>query len=414
MNILYLAHRIPYPPNKGDKIRSFNEIKFLSKEHNLYLAFMIDYAEDCKYLNFLKKHCCDMDYEVINPIFQKLKTLSFLFSGGPLTVPYFYSAHLQEAIDNNLEVNNIDAILCFSSAMAEYVFKSRHFGTTIMARTKLIMDFVDVDSDKWRMYSEFSPFPLSLIHRREWKRLREYDAKVGKFFDSSVFVSEKEVDLFKSFCPEARASSIPNGVDFDYFSNGTEIKQEQCRDNIAPTILFMGAMDYYPNEDAVIYFANEVMPLIREQVPTAQFVVVGSNPTKRVCELRHSPSVRVTGSVPDVRPYLAEAALFVAPFRIARGIQNKILEAMAAGVPVVARSEAVQGFGNQHVPLVVQSTTNSLAASVIELLGDEEKRIAMAIEAQDFVKNTYNWDINMAALQRFFREPTLEIDLSMS
>lgn len=398
MNILYLCHRIPYPPNKGDKIRSFNEIRYLSKEHAVYLACLVDDSADLSHLPSLEKYVKAVDYATINPRWQKMKTIPYLLTSKPLTVPYFYSAKLQNAVDARLEQETFDVIFCFSSPMAEYIFKSRHSGTQKLSRAKLVMDFVDVDSDKWRMYAGFSGFPMAGIYRREWRCLQRYDAAVGDGFDQSIFISENEVELFRSICPDSHTVRVPNGVDIDYFATVQNMRLD--RSDKEPQILFMGAMDYYPNEEAVVYFAKEVMPLVWRLLPGAKFVIVGSKPSRRVCQLMVSSGVTVTGAVPDVRPYLAKADLFVAPFHIARGMQNKILEAMAAGVPVIARPEAVQGFDGMDVPLVVQSSTDGFAGSVLEMLTDDEKRAALASEAARFVRALFTWEGNMAVLQQ--------------
>lgn len=401
--ILYLAHRIPYPPNKGDKIRSFNEIIYLAREHTLHLACLVDDPRDLEHLGVLQELCSSVSHELINPRWNKLKTLPNLFTGMPLSVPYFYSPKLQADVDRIFREQQIDLVFCFSSPMAEYVFQSGHYRDGRMGNAQLVMDFVDVDSDKWRMYAGFSSFPMSAVYRREWRRLQAYDSRVGQAFDRSIFVSDKEVELFRSFCPQARTSAIANGVDIEYFAAVETLRQRANGAGKAPTVLFMGAMDYYPNEDAVVYFAEEIWPLVKAVFANARFIIAGSKPTEKVKALAQADrSITVTGFVADIRPYLAQADVFVAPFRIARGIQNKVLEAMAAGVPVVARPEAAQGFGNQDLPLQVESSSERFAASTIELLQNEGKRTAMALEAQRFVRNSYCWDTSMANLQRLF------------
>ncbi len=402
MNILFLSHRIPYPPNKGDKIRSFHEIRHLAREHSLYLAFLVDDERDLDHLAVLKDYSIDYRYDVINPQWQKIKSLPYLMTRTALSVPYFYSSRLQEQIDQLLDGVDFDAIFCFSSPMAEYVFRSRHYDGKRCGKATLIMDFVDVDSDKWRMYAGFTGFPYGPVYRREWQRLEEYEKRVGEAFDWSVFVSDKEVELFRTFCPRARTMSIPNGVDSDYFSKiGTSNANGK-------TVLFMGAMDYYPNEDAVTHFADDVWPLVRNELPDARFVIAGSKPGPRVMALagRHE-NVEVTGFVPDIRPYLAEAGVFVAPFRIARGIQNKVLEAMAAGVPVVARPEAVQGVSGHRGSIRVESEPASFARAVVECLRNEQRRNVMISEARDFVATHHDWGRNLGLLDRLLTEERL-------
>lgn len=405
MNILYLAHRIPYPPNKGDKIRSFNEIKYLAREHTLHLAFLVDDPRDVAQVEALQEFCAGISYDLINARWQKLKTLPYLLTGKPLSVPYFYSGKLQADVDRILREQKIDLVFCFSSPMAEYVFRSNHYKDGRLGSAKLIMDFVDVDSDKWRMYAGFSSFPLSAVYRREWRSLQAYDSRVGQAFDRSIFVSDKEVELFRTFCPEARTAAVANGVDRDYFAAVEVMRHDMKGKGRRATILFMGAMDYFPNEDAVTYFAQDIWPLVKEKFPHVRFIIAGSNPTKGVKALAQSDqSISVTGFVPDMRPYLAQADVFVAPFRIARGIQNKVLEAMAAGVPVVARPEAVKGFDGQVSSLKVETNAEQFASAIVELLVDEEKRTSLATEAKQFVCSSSCWETNMAALQRLLHE----------
>lgn len=393
MNILYIAHRIPYPPNKGDKIRSFNEIKYLAREHSLYLAFLVDDERDLDYLDELKKFCVDLDYEVIETRWQKFKSLPYLFSDKPLSVPYFYSGKLQGAIDKRLHGTTIDAVIGFSSPMAEYIFRSDSYRSGQLGGTKLIMDFVDVDSDKWRMYAGFSRFPYSSVYRREWRRLQEYEKRVGEAFDWSVFVSEKEVELFSSFCSKARARAIPNGVDTVYFA---PTDKTGTTDSTGNTVLFLGAMDYFPNEDAVVFFVEEIWPLVKQELVAAQFFIVGSKPGKRVLALADSDSqVTVTGYVTDVRPYLAMADVFVAPFRIARGVQNKVLEAMAAGVPVVASPEAVQGLGDHHGVISVADGPRMFARAIIESVKNEDERQAKINSMRRHIAEHYCWNRNL-------------------
>jgi sugar transferase (PEP-CTERM/EpsH1 system associated) len=394
MNILFLCHRIPYPPNKGDKIRSFNEIKHLSRKHRIFLACLIDNSDDVNYVDELKKYCDAVDYDMINPCWQKIRAIPYLFSSKPMSVPYFYSQHLQDAVDKRLSENDIDVIFAFSSPMAEYVI-NRAGGMKKQAR--LIMDFVDVDSDKWRMYSEHANLLYSFIYRKEWKSLMRYEKKVGEFFDLSLFVSNNEVLLYKSFAPDVEVMSIPNGVDVDYFTDTKNVKTEE---NGKYVIIFTGAMDYFPNEDAVLYFADEIWPEVKKKLPGSVFYVVGGNPSKRVRALSEGNSgIIVTGYVPDVRKYYQKADLFVAPLRIARGIQNKVLEAMAAGIPVVARPEAVQGLSASNGFVSVAGNPDTFVDSIMEILNDSQKREKLIFDARGYINKYHNWHKNLDCLE---------------
>jgi sugar transferase (PEP-CTERM/EpsH1 system associated) len=425
MNILFIVHRIPYPPNKGDKIRSFNEIKYLAQKHNIYLAFVVDSEKDLSHLDNLRRYCVDFDCDVIKPKWQKFKSVPYLLSKKPLSVPYFYSKKLQMAIDRRLVEAKIDAIICFSSPMAEYLFRSRTLEVRDVRNVRieqaertnmsneqsvqssrpdfprLIMDFVDVDSDKWRMYSSSSKFPFSTICKREWKTLMSYEHKVGRAFDQSIFVSEKEVELFKCFCPESPAVSIPNGVDHEYFNSGEHTQSNKLKQQGQPNILFMGAMDYFPNEDAVLYFCREIWPLVKKRVPYAKFYVVGGNPPKRIKKLSEKDkNIVVTGFVSDVREYLMISHVFVAPLRIARGIQNKVLEAMAAGVPVVARPEAVQGLRTCHDYIRIEESSERFASSILAMIKAPLRSQKVASDSRKYVQENYSWEKNLSLLER--------------
>jgi sugar transferase (PEP-CTERM/EpsH1 system associated) len=462
MKILYLAHRIPYPPNKGDKIRSFNEIKYLSQRHEIHLACLADDPKDLKYEGDLKNLCKSTNVVLINPKIAKLKSSFYLFSKKPLSVTYFYSRNLQQSIDQLLSTNDYDAIFCFSSSMAEYVFKSKLLvssclklekslvkglpvtrneppetrnhqpstinqqptssneqPTTSSHQPKLIMDFVDVDSDKWTQYARYVSFPKSWIYRLESKRLSEYEKKVAESFDHSIFVTDSEVKIFKNKNPHIKnITAIPNGVDLDYFS--PTFSQEQATrnqppetstghpetgnqnpatSNQQPVIVFTGAMDYYANIDGVVWFTKEVLPLIKKEIPDAQFYIIGSNPTKEVIKLSGNNGVTVTGYVPDTREYLNKATVVVVPLRIARGIQNKILEAMAMGIPVVATPQAFEGIeAKPDRDLILGENAEKIAKGVLKLIREASLRKSLGNNARNVIENNYCWTKNLEKL----------------
>ena len=225
----------------------------------------------------------------------------------------------------------------------------------------------------------------------------KYEKEVGELFDLSLFVSDNEVALYKSFAPDVKTVSIPNGVDFDYFSVGKPGSGEWHGKNV---LLFTGAMDYFPNEDAVLYFSREIWPDVREKLPDSIFYVVGGKPSKRLRALSENNSgIVVTGYVPDVREYFQKADLFVAPLRIARGLQNKVLEAMAAGIPVVARPEAVQGLSSPNGCVLISKSESEFVNSIIEILNDSEKRKKQIHNAGEYIHKYHNWHKNLDCLK---------------
>jgi polysaccharide biosynthesis protein PslH len=381
MNILYLCHRIPFPPDKGEKIRSFHQIKHLSERHNISLACLVDRIEDLQGVGKLKQYCASVDVVYRRPILARAAMLAALPSTKSLSVASFYSRRLQSRIDRLLSAKRFDVIYVFSSAMAEYVW-------SVQGIPK-IMDFVDVDSEKWFDYAGYYSFPLSLIFRQEGSRLARLEERIASHFDHSIFVSEMESSLFKRRLSTRPISVIPNGVDIEYFKPPME--HVSAGDN--PILIFIGAMDYFPNIDAVIYFCNEIFPLVRKKRPGVQLHIVGGRPVRRVKELSRHANVKVTGWVPDVRPYLAEASISVAPFRIARGLQNKILEAMASGVPVISTSRAVQGIkAGENDGLRIADEPSLFAEKILRLLDEPQLRMRCAESGLDFVRRNHRWE----------------------
>ena len=399
MKILYIAHRIPYPPNKGDKIRSFNEIKHLSSSHKVDLVCLADNINDLKFKSDLEKYCRRVFAQHSKISQAKLRGSINLIRGKAISVGYFYMKKIQQVIDQWLSDTVYDAIICFSSPMAEYLFRSpflshcfSKFAQPATRNPQLIMDFCDVDSDKWLQYSQRSKFPLNLIYQIENKRLLKYEKKINKSFDNSVFVSQQEADLFYRLFPEAKnISVIGNGVDFDYFSPESRILNPDPQ-----TLIFTGAMDYYANVDGVKWFCKNIFPIVKDRYPKIQFYIVGNNPNPEIQKLGSNKCINVTGFVEDIRPYYNNADICVIPLRIARGIQNKVLEAMSMGKAVVTTSAAVQSIkATSGVHLLVEDNFDKFAEAVSMLLENHTLRNYLGTNARQFVKSNYNWQQNM-------------------
>ena len=449
--ILFLAHRIPYPPNKGDKIRSFNEIKHLSRSHEIHIACLADDPNDIKYKIELKRYCRHVHVGPLNKTGSKIKGLLHLLRGGSISVGYFYNRKIQRVVDQWLSENTYDAIFCFSSPMAEYIFRSKLQAPS----STLIIDFCDLDSDKWRQYGDRSRFPLSMIYKLESRLLLAYEKKVNQTFDNSLFVSQQEADLFVNVFPNAKnLTVIPNGVDHNYFSpdqlgirkknpgvrsqesegegkkedsriqgfkdsrrtkqinktnetnttNQTDSTNQTNPTNLTNrtnklTLLFTGAMDYHANVDGVVWFCRRIFPRIKETFPTAKFYIVGSNPHPSVKSLEMIDGVHVTGFVEDMRPYYQMADVCVIPLRLARGVQNKVLEAMAMAKPVVTTSSAIQGItamDGRH--LIVADSPHDFVESVNNLCNEMNRRETLALAGRSFVQKHYDWDTNLHLL----------------
>lgn len=411
MKILYLCHRIPYPPNKGDKIRSYNEVRYLALRHEVDLLCLADEPDDMKYSADLEGICARVAIYPLNKTRAKLRGGLSLALGQSISVGYFYQRNVQACFDLWLQERGYDAVLCFSSTMAEYVFRSRLFDSGDgESRPKLIMDFCDVDSDKWIQYAEEARFPMDRIYRLENSRLAAYEQRVYHKFDHSVLISEAEAALFRRICPSAaELAVIPNGVDFEFFDARlsdasvlhSDAKMVQGEAGGAPTIVFTGAMDYHANVDGVCWFCREIYPTLKAEFPEVRFTIVGSNPTPAVRELAAIDGITVTGFVDDVRPYYQAADICVIPLRLARGVQNKVLESMAMGKTVVTTSKAnagIQAIDGEH--LQVANTAEQFIRSMTGLLNEEASRLRLGQSAREFVVANYNWAVNMAKLER--------------
>lgn len=416
MKILYLAHRIPYPPNKGDKIRTFNEIKYLSKDHEIHLLALADNPDDLKYQDHLKSYCQKVKIIRLNTKAAKIRSMLALLHATPLSVRYFYSAAFQKILDKWLDSDRYDAVFCFSSPMAEYLFRSLETNRLLQDRPGVkkadspvfIMDFCDVDSRKWDQYAQRTRFPLKMIYRIEHNRLFAYEKYINQIFDHSVFVSEAEADLFRTLYPQARSlAAIPNGVDREFFSPQAGFAPVELRDKKGQqALVFTGAMDYYANIDGVIWFCRTVFPLIKKEFPDTLFYIVGSKPSPAVRALESVSGVKVTGFVEDIRPYYRYADVCVIPLRIAAGVQNKVLEAMAMGKPVVTTSNAFKGIlGQPAEHAFVEDRADRFADAVKELLKDKQKADALGKRGKHFVAGTYNWETGMSKLEKLIRSP---------
>jgi sugar transferase (PEP-CTERM/EpsH1 system associated) len=325
----------------------------------------------------------------LHPRASRVRSLLALPAGRPLTLGYYRNYNMQKWVDRVMEVYAIERVLVFSSAMAQFV--------TDAGQARRIIDFVDIDSDKWRQYADKKSWPMSWLYRRESRMLLDYERQVAHEFDASLFVSQAEADLFKQLAPEcaAKTSFFNNGVDTGYFSPAHEYPAPYPAGEAV--MVFTGAMDYWPNIDAVQWFAQEIFPAVRAQNPAACFYIVGSRPAEAVRALAGQPGVHVTGAVPDIRPYLAHASLAVAPLRIARGIQNKVLEAMAMAKPVVVSPQALEGIhASPGSELMLAETAGEFVAAVSALLAQPDK--TMGNNARARVEAEYGWASNLACV----------------
>ena len=392
-HILFLVHRLPYPPNKGDKVRSYHLLKHLCAQHQVHLGSFIDDPEDAVHVPALQALCTSVHAVPLNPRTAKLASLRGLLQGQALTLPFYRHAGMAAWVKQTLASQAIDGAVVFSSCMAQY--------TEAMDPQRVLVDFVDVDSAKWTDYAPEHRWPLSWLYRREGARLLTYERAVAARACHSFFATAKEAALFTAAAPEiaGRVSAINNGVDATFFSPDAGRASPFASDETA--IVFTGAMDYWPNVDAVTWFAREALPTLRSRHPGLRFHIVGRSPTPAVQALA-GEAVNVTGTVPDVRPYLQHAAVVVAPLRLARGIQNKVLEAMAMGRPVIAARACAEALlARPGHDLAAADGIPDYIHAVETFLADPAQSEAVGSSGRACVLVNYDWAAHLSGLDPF-------------
>jgi sugar transferase (PEP-CTERM/EpsH1 system associated) len=386
--LLFLTQRIPYPPIKGEKIRPLQILRHLSRRYTVHLGCFIDDDADWAHVPRVRELCGECHFVKLRPRVAKIACLRGLAGSEPLSKFYFRDGGLAAWVRALLARRRPEAAFVCSSAMAQYLLGVPHFP----ART--VMDFADVDADKWRQYAETCAGPMRWVYARESRTLLAYDRRVGAAFAASTFVSAAEAAIFRRLAPElaAKTHHVNSGVDAAYFSPEHGFANPY---GDAPAVVFTGTMSYWPNVDAVTWFAEAVLPAVRRSQPRVQFYIVGSSPSAEVRRLAKLPGIVVTGRVADVRPYVAYAAASVAPLRIANGVQNKVIEAMAMAKPVIATPRALAGVeADRDNEVVVAESAEDFAAATLAVLAGGALA-GRGKRARARVLAAYDWDRNL-------------------
>lgn len=390
MDIVVIAHRVPYPADKGEKIRTFHQLSYLVSQGHTIKVFAP--AESTTDIEFARQLAEKLAIEVYTaPLapgwWRKIRAL---LSGQAISASHFYSDALQQLINVNIQQQLPEVILATSSAVAVYAEEATKV-LPAASQPRLLMDFMDLDSDKWRQYSVTANWPMNWVYRREARLVAQLEWQIYHSFDRSFFISANEVSLFsRELAETSKVAVLANGLDTQAFYPGPARDPQQV--NAAPVFLFTGVMDYLPNEDAVIWFVEAMWPEIRQQFPAASFYIAGMNPSKRVQQLAKQPGVVVTGYVADILPYYHQADIFVGPFRLARGVQNKILQAMACGLPIVTTPLGAEGIAcqdGQH--LLLASDPQQFVAAISRLMAAPALRLQLSDAAVKLIQQQYSW-----------------------
>ncbi|WP_448660444.1 TIGR03087 family PEP-CTERM/XrtA system glycosyltransferase [Sphingomonas sp. CJ99] len=381
-DILYLAHRIPYPPDRGDKIRSYHQLVHLAARHRVHLVAFADDPRDMHHGPALGRLAAS-HHILLRTKGRACAAIEALAAGRPVSLTAFADPAMARAVNAVLTRHPIDTLFVFSGQMAQYL--------PDRTTARIVMDFVDMDSAKFADYGAGTG-PMAWMMRREARLLQAFEAAVAARVDASLFVSTAEAGLFTDRTGAPRVHAVENGIDTDRFDPASVAPIDVA----GPLIVFTGQMDYRPNEDAVAGFARNVLPLIHARRPDARFSIVGRAPTEAVRRLAQLPGVIVTGEVPDTRQWLAAASVVVAPLAIARGVQNKVLEAMAMARPVVASPAAAEGIDHGGA-LRVADGSAAMAAAVAGLIDDPAAAL-LGARARDQVIARYGWDACLRGL----------------
>lgn len=382
MKILFLSQRIPYPPNRGDKITTWRLIDRMRRDHEVTCVAFAHGEADLQAAGQLNAMGITTHPVRHRERFKRLVSLPLLLSKRPLTLGVYGSRELQAIVDRLLP--DMDMAYAYSSSMG--AFLESHPGKP------RVMHFGELDSDKWRQYVERTSFPMSWVYRREWRTLLKFEHRLANDFFENVFCTPLEQKIFQEQIPGVSSIVLRNGVDLDYFRPAPQEAE-------AEHLVFTGVMNYFPNTDGCRFFVRDVLPRIRAEFPKARFTIVGSNPSPEVRNLAKTPGVEVTGFVADTRDFLRRATIAVAPLRIARGIQNKVLEAMAMGLPVVGTTCATQGVEAQGGrDYLVEDDAVGLARAVCTLLREPQRAAELRVHARGFVEANYDWEVVLETL----------------
>ncbi|MFX0203138.1 MAG: TIGR03087 family PEP-CTERM/XrtA system glycosyltransferase [Candidatus Hodarchaeota archaeon] len=383
---MFLCQRVPYPPDRGDRITTWNFIRHLSKSYDIYLFCLTSETKNLKSVVPLTRCCKSLDIYYKSSWRSAFDSLLYLlFTQKPLSIGYYYLEKIKSGIEKLISEKKIELIYAYSSNMFSHVYHLKHI--------KIIYHYADVDSEKWRKMATCGNFFMRLIYCLEYKRLRKWELLCQESGVCSVFATEQEKELFRSIGARGKLVTIKNGVDANYFRKGEDPQKENA-------IVFTGVMNYLPNVEAVLCFYREVYPLLKIAMPNVKFYVVGSNPSKKITKLAaNDRNCFVTGYVDDVRVFMRKAKCFIAPIKVAQGMQNKILEALAMEVPVVAYANIAAPLGlGESQGVVVVDNPEEMTQAILRLLQSSELIAQLGKAGRKAMLEKYQWNKQLQIL----------------
>jgi sugar transferase (PEP-CTERM/EpsH1 system associated) len=386
MDILYLAHRLPFPPNKGDRMRAYRHLEHLARSHDVRCASFVDTLEDMKHVAALRAICREVATVPLHRGSALARGALGLATGSTVTQSYYRHAAMTNALKRLSAARRFDVVLAFSSSMAPYALS--------VPANRRILDLCDCDSQKWLAYAEQTAAPMKWIYKAEGSRLQAMERRWARAFDATLLITQAEAATLRPFVDPECLHVVGNG--------GTPTSpdpSDQGRPGSTVQVGFVGVMNYRPNVDAVCWFVENCWREIRQAVPRASFHIVGRSPSRQVRALANTPGIRALGEVTDVAEHLRGFTVSIAPMRIACGLQNKVLEAMTAGLPVVLSQRAAQAVGGiDGRDFLVADAPDRFIRAVVRLLRSDQDAARIGESARSFVRENFRWEDQLSKL----------------
>jgi len=384
--ILIISPYFPYPPRDGGKVRLYNLIKYLAKTNDVYLLAYIEPEASMDSVNLAKQVCKDV-FPVIRDENKRI-----IRDDIPRSASFFYT---QAMIDELLRVMNLvkpDVVQLDFLIMTQYVNHIHNVPIFYTEHDMSVLDFKQSFHD--RDLSE----TLRFI---EWNKLVDYERQIVEKFKSVIVLTQRDKQLIEKFNPKVKATIIPTGVDVDFFKPNDDIA-----DDYEQSLVFVGHYKHYPNADAIMYFVNNIYDKVLRILPDIKLYIVGSGLTKDVENLaKINKNIVITGEIDDIRKYLKRPNIFIAPIRLGGGIKGKVLEAMAAGLPVIATNEAVDGIDHNMTEAVLSSDDADIFAdNIVKLVKDKKLYNTISKNARIIVEKNYDWKIIAQTLNNFYSD----------
>jgi len=397
MKLLFIVPRFPYPLDKGDKLTVYNYLKYFSQRHSITLVTFIESEEELNYLPEIQPYCDDIKTVKLNTLASNAKCALSLFSRAPLQVSYYASKKMRQCVMRTLQEEEFDLAYAHTLRMEPYLRLVENSPRVLAMQISMSLNY--------RRLQEFARdgFLKKFLYSYEYAKVKKYEPQVAARHDRCLLISKADKSEIESAGNLLDNVFInPHGVDYEYFTASKEVAKVPNR------IIFTGNMKYAPNVDAVCYFCEKIFPLVKSQIEDATFCIVGKHPAKRVRELTQIDGVTVTGGVPDLRSYMNMAEVAIDPLRIGAGLQNKVLEGMSMGLPMVITSIANEGIGATHEEnIVIADTETDFADQIIRLLNEPYLRYRVGSAARKFIEEEFSWEKHLESLEQLFQKITL-------